>query len=159
MKMNKTYYPIVAASCLAFGALAPMSSGDESRQSQTATPTQAAKADRLVNALKERIVDPLNEQAKLFGHFSRREPTHTVSYFLVENAAKSPKGQRNFSVMLKQTPILKGAKETNSEYLKLRHTAKGDQVLIKSKDSWVTPEEHPVMKRFVKPTPAPVPSS
>ena len=152
MKTNKKYYPVIAASCLAFGALIPVSAG-EKEPSKLATQVQAAEDDALIEALNARVIDPLNEQAKRFGEFSRRGPSHKTSYHLVESTQKSDEGQRNFTIVLKKTPFVKGAKSTDSDYLKLRYLEKGDQVLINLKDAWVGLEEHPIIKKLpiVKP--------
>ena len=61
--------------------------------------------------------------------------------------------------MMKRTPLFRGAKAKNTEYLKLRYTEKDEQVHIKSKDTWVALEKHPVMKRFAKAKPVAMPSS
>ena len=139
MKMNKTYYPIMAAACLAFGALIPMSSGDENQESPTIKATPVAKDDRMLKELNSELIDPLNEQAKLWGSFSRRGPTHDVSYYLVENSEKESAAERSFTVMMKQTPLSKTGKEKTSEYLKLRYqTALGkrmDQARRTGRDS------------------------
>ena len=150
MKMNKTYYPIMAAACLAFGALIPMSSGDENQESPTIKATPVAKDDRMLKELNSELIDPLNEQAKLWGSFSRRGPTHDVSYYLVENSEKETTADRSFIVMMKQTPLSKTGKEKTSEYLKLRYQAKDDQLLVQQKDSWIDLADHPILKNFSK---------
>ena len=150
MKTNKTYYPIMAATCLAFGALIPMSSGDENQDSPTVHATPIAKDDKMLKELNSALIDPLNEQAKRWGSFSRRKPTHSISYYLVENSEKESAPGRTFSVMMKQTPLSKTGKEKNSEYLKLRYDAKEDQLLVKQKDSWMDLAKHPILKRVSK---------
>ncbi|OUV17801.1 MAG: hypothetical protein CBC46_02050 [Verrucomicrobiaceae bacterium TMED86] len=41
-----------------------------------------------------------------------------------------------------------------TEYLRLRYSRKDEQVLINSKDRWVTLNEHPVTERFLNTKPA-----
>ena len=41
-----------------------------------------------------------------------------------------------------------------TEYLRLRYSGKDEQVLVNSKDRWVTLNEHPVTERFLNTKPA-----
>ena len=148
MKTNKTYYPIVAAACLAFGALIPMSPGDENQESPAIKATPIANEDKMLKELNTELIDPLNVQATLWGSFSRRGPTHSVSYYLVENREKDTPAERSFTIMKKQTPLSKAGTEKTSEYLKLRYQAKEDQFLVKQKDSWIALADHPILKNL-----------
>ena len=150
MKTNKNYYPIIAASCLTFGMLIPVSSGGEKESFEKPKAAKVAAKDKVVEALTSSVIDPLTQQAKRSARFSRRAPTHSTSYHLVESSMKSTEGLRLFSVMVKHMPMRKSAKETTSEFLKLRYIAKGDQILVNLKDRWVKLDEHPITAKLVK---------
>ena len=114
------------------------------------TQAKDAMKDQVAEILRVNLIDPLTRQEELFKGFSRSGPTHSTTYELVENTAKSTDGLTSYQVMMKKKPLRKSAKETNTVFLDLRHVKKDDLVLVKLKDSWVKLDEHPVVKRLLK---------
>jgi hypothetical protein len=154
MKNPKRHHTIIAATALALGGIIPATFGGEKDPVVEKTPVSVAVADPVHIRINTSIVDPLNLQADRFSKFSRRMPTESTRYQLVENK-KSVTGERSFKVVKISTPMLKGKKATTSDFLKVRYLENTSEMLVDLKDKWVKLEEHPVLKSLPKLKPVP----
>ena len=153
MKTPKNYYPMIAAAALGLGALIPVSFGDEKKNNPDTPNVVVAKQDPVEAHLNETIVNPLNLQATQRMRFSRMGPRHSTSYHLVEITDKPVAGERKYQLMMTRTSFRKGSTPEKSEFLKVRYIEKTQQTLVSLKETWVTPEEHPILKMLPKAKP------
>lgn len=150
MKTPKTYYPVIAAAVIAAGAFIPTSFGGEKAPAPKSTQSEAAKSDPVLVSLNEQLMEPLKIQAKHWALMSRKGPSSKTTYQLVETDAATPKGIREFQITQVSTPFNKKQKPVTKDYLKVRHLAENDSVLIALKNDWVTIDKHPLLKYLPK---------
>lgn len=160
MKTPKAYYPLIAATVIIAGGLIPMSFGDERLQIQTIENQQVrspvkVETDPIKRHLNDEVMQPLVQQATIRSSFSRRVPTESMSYELVETTDEASQNERTFTVLQKVTPIFSKQKEAKStEFVKLRHLKSSDQLQVDLKGQWIALDEHPILKALPKFKPA-----
>lgn len=147
MKDPKKHHHVIALASLALGVIIPVSLGGEKDKSNQSSTVIAAQEDPVHARLNRDIVTPLNQQADRYSKFSRRMPTSSTQYHLVE-AESAKTGERSFQVMQTETPLRKGVKPTTKEYLKVRYLENTSEVVVGLKDGWVKIEEHPVLRHL-----------
>jgi len=153
MKHPKNYYPVIAAAALATGALIPAGSGEEKTSVVPQIQMKAVPQDPVVDRINEEIILPLNQQAKRQPFFSRRGPTSTTNYQLVETTGKTGEttgNERQFQVMNITTRLGSKNKPQSSVFLEIRSGGKSGDFLVRHEDAWVDASDHPFLKLLPK---------
>ncbi|MGC6466096.1 MAG: hypothetical protein ACON38_09910 [Akkermansiaceae bacterium] len=152
MKKPKLHYPVIAAAALAVGGFIPASLGGEKVPAPVAAEAKKSNpSDPVLIKLNEELIAPLTLQSKRWEAFSRREPTSSTSYQLVEIDSTKLKGERLFKVVSISTPFVKEAKPSKRDYLKLRYLEDSGETMVDLKGEWVSPDKHPILKQLPKP--------
>lgn len=151
MKTNKIHYPLIASAAIVFGAFLPMTFAGEKPVAQTKSLAVSSKSDPVVTMIGKKIIQPLNDQVNRRGIFSRRGPTQSIQYYLADTTGQDVTEERTFNVVQKVTHLGRDKKPIETEYLKLRYQKSTQSILVQLKESWVTPEEHPILKILPKP--------
>ncbi len=150
MKTPKTYYPVLVAAVIAAGAFIPTTFGGEKDPAPEAQQSAATQSDPVLVSLNEKLVHPLRQQAKRWALMSRKGPSSETSYHIVETDTKTPAGIREFQITQVSTPFNQKQKPVSKDYLKVRHLANSDTILVALKNDWVTIDKHPLLKHLPK---------
>jgi len=151
MKTNKNDYPLVVGALVACAAILPITFAGEKEFPEIKQVAVSSENDAVVQVLEERIIKPLNLQAKRYSRMSRKGPSAETKYHLVETTSKDAVGERTFTVVRNLTHFSKSKAPTTTDYLKLRYTNVNQEVLVSLKEQWVKVEEHPVLKNLPQP--------